>query len=292
MMIVGYPGMAKTGGLASLVNMGYKLRVVDFDGNFSALLQYTDPKYLDNIDIVTLEDKLRAGQKFMEVSGIPDAFMRGVKLLDNWKYTDEDGTEVDLGKSRDWGCDTIVVVDSNTMAGTAAFRRTMSLLNKTPTNMTQQGWGIAMKELDDFMEKLTSVTNRHHVIVLSHLTMIGPKDINQGDDDLTKELKARIADLVPTRMFPNALGQKLPQTIAGHFPNVIEASINKKGERVYKTRPRPELDLKLAMKDALPEYPLASGLATIFKAIAPPLEECSLEAPAPDASGDTKEKTV
>lgn len=287
MMIVGYPGMAKTGSLASLANMGYKLRIADYDGNYAALLQHTKPEFLDNIDIVTLEDKLRSSQKFMEVSGIPDAFMRGVKLLDRWKYKEEDGTEVDLGASKDWGCDTIFVLDSNSAMGVAAFRRVMSLLNKTPTNMTQQGWGIAMKEQDEFLERVTSTTNRFHVIVLNHLKMIGPKDIQAQDDELTKSLKGRIADLVPTRLFPNALGQGLPQNIAGHFPNVIEATVNKKGQRVFLTQPRQELDLKLAMLDAKPEYPISDGLATIFAAIAPPIGDCANSS---TTSGEEKEK--
>ncbi len=59
--------------------------------------------------------------------------------MDRWKYT-EDGEEVDLGASKDWGPDTVVVLDSLTAMGTAAFRRQMSLMNKTPLNTTQQLW--------------------------------------------------------------------------------------------------------------------------------------------------------
>src|ERR1700692_1276245 len=32
-MVVGYPGTAKTGSLASLLNAGFKIRMLDYDGN-------------------------------------------------------------------------------------------------------------------------------------------------------------------------------------------------------------------------------------------------------------------
>lgn len=278
-MIVGYPGSAKTGGLASLVDAGYKLRVLDYDGNFFPVLQYVkDKSKLANVDVVTLKDKLRNGQKFLETAGIPEAFARGLALMDEWKYTDEDGTEVNLGRSKDWGCDTIIVVDSGTAMGVAAFRRQMSLMNKTPTNTTQQLWGIAMQQQDMFMERAVDPTKKHHVIVLNHLKMIGPKDIAASDDETTKELKKRVADLVETRLFPNALGQGLPPEIGRHFPILIEASSTFKAnqaKRVYKTVPRPELDLKLPVRLNKGEYPIETGLADIFAELAPPLSECS-----------------
>ncbi len=106
--------------------------------------------------------------------------------------------------------------------------------------------------------------------------MIGPKDIQAADDETTKELKKRVADLVPTRLFPRALGQDLPQHIAGHFPIMIEATtVVKAGKvsRVYKTVPREELDLKLPIRLNKGEYPIETGLADIFRELAPPLAE-------------------
>lgn len=280
-MIVGYPGMAKTGGLASLVDAGYKLRVLDYDGNTLPLLQYvTKRENLKNVDIVYLEDKLRNGQKFIETTGVPTAFANGLNLLDEWKYKEEDGTEINLGRSKDWGCDTIVVLDSMTSMGQAGFRRQMSLMNKTPLNTTQQMWGISMQQQEAFIEKITSSTNRFHVIVLAHLKMIGPRDIQAADDETTKELKKRVADLVETRLFPNALGQGLPPIIGGHFPILIEATTNIKAgktTRVFKTVPRADLDLKLPLRLNKGEYPIETGLAEIFAELAPPLGSCLAE---------------
>lgn len=271
-LIVGYPGAGKTGACACLASAGYQLRVLAFDkvGNMSPLLQYTDQDKLGNIDICLLEDKLRSGQKFIETAGLPEAFSGALKMMDHWTYKDEDGNEVDLGRSKDWGPETVVVLDSLTAMGEAAFRRAQAMLNKTPLNTTQQVWGLAMRDQEAFLEKLTSNANKFHVVVLSHLKMIGPKDIMPNDDDTTKELKGRVADIVPTRLFPSALGQSLPPKVGMHFPTVLLAEQEHKGpvvRRVLRTVSRPELDLKVPAKGLPKELDISDGLLQVFKAI-------------------------
>jgi hypothetical protein len=278
-MLVGFPGAGKTGSLSSLVDMGYKIRFIDYDGNADPLFEYVkDKDKLANVDIVYLEDKMRIGGSFIEPAGIPDAFVKGVKLLDQWKYTDVDGTEVDLGASKDWGCDTIVVLDSLTKMGDASYRRAMKMLNKTPTNMTQQGWGLAMAEQAAFIEKLTSAHNRFHVIVLAHLKMIAPKDVNSQDHDVTKALKEKAADLIPTRYYPSALGYQLPQAIGGEFPMLLEVKAKygpgTKVSNIIRAVPRDELDVKLPSSKLPKELDISDGLAQIFKELAPPLAQC------------------
>lgn len=269
-MVLGYPGTAKTGSLASLINAGYKIRMLDFDGNIEPLLTYVDPKFFPNVDVVHLADKLRQGERYIEPDGIPTAFQRGLKLMDSWKYKDGD-VEVDLGRSKDWGPDTVVVVDSLTSLGDAAFRRAMVLQNKTPGNITQQVWMLAMQEQNAFIEKLTNPDNRHHVIVLSHLKMISPKDIAKDDDTMTKELKEKAAELIPTRLYPSALGQNLPPIIGGHFPTIVlaESEFTPRGEaiRKLKTKPRPELDLKVPSPTVEKSYDVTDGMLKIFDLI-------------------------
>jgi hypothetical protein len=270
LLLEGYPGSAKTGSLAALANAGWKLRVLDFDSNLDPLVQYTTPEGLDNIDVITCEDKLKQSGKFIGASGLPTAFETALKAMDNWKYKDEEGNEVDLGKSKDWGPDTIVVLDSLTSMGKAVMRRAMSVMNKTPLNTTQQLWGLAMADQEAFIEMLTSPMNRHHTIVLSHLKMVGPKDVAASDDELTKELKARVADVVPTRLYPSALGQQLPQTVASHFPAVVLAETQiklNKPRRVLRFSSGNEIDLKLPTDKITGDLPVEDGLLTIFKAL-------------------------
>jgi len=270
-MLIGFPGAGKTGACVSLLNAGYKLRVLDYDGNFDPLIQYAKPDKLANLDIVSLKDPLRAGNKYIEVAGLPEAFNRGLKLMKEWKYTDEaTGQEVNLGASKDWGPDTVLVLDSLTSMGVAAFRRTMAMMNKTPLNGTQQMWGVAMADQDAFVEALTDPKNRFHVVVLSHKKMIAPKETTPSDaGTANEEIKKEKAELIPVRFYPSALGQGLPTTIGGRFPTIleIEAETKPSGAIVHhiKASPRPDLDLKIPV----PELPKSltvedDGLLKVF----------------------------
>src|SRR3990167_7269492 len=119
-LLLGTPGSGKTGSLACLANAGFKLRVLAFDkrANMVPLLMYTKTEYRKNIDILFFEDKLRAGQRFIEPIGVPSAFRLAYLAMDHWKYTTGEH-EIDLGASRDWGLDTVVVLDSLTAMGQA-----------------------------------------------------------------------------------------------------------------------------------------------------------------------------
>lgn len=272
-LIVGYPGGGKTGGLACLLNAGFKLRILDFDGNLEPLLLHARPEMLGNLDAVQLEDETRVGAQYIEPVGIPNAFAKALALMDEWKYKNPDGTETNLGRSKEWGLDTIVVLDSLTSMGEAAKLRAMKLMNKTKVTTTDRVWGVAMSEQEDFIKRLTSSANRHHVIVLAHLAMIGPKDVRKDDSELTKTIKEEAGALIDTRLYPTALGWKLPQTIAQHFPTTLQAMSKplpgRKVGHVLSSLPRPELDLKLPAINVPGELDISDGMLTIFKALSP-----------------------
>jgi hypothetical protein len=300
MLISGFPGSGKTGALASLANAGFKLRILDYDGNPEPLFQYVYPDKLKNIDIVTLEDPIGVNGQFVGVKGIPTAFLRGVQLMDRWRYQDESGEPdakgvkwVDLGSSKDWGLDTIVVLDGITGMGAASMARAVAMTNKTLMTVSRPVWGLAMQEQMNFLKRLTSAQTKHHVIVLSHLKMIGPKEINQDDDSITREIKERNVDLIPTRFHPSGLGRELPPNIAGEFPIAITLEVKAKGTKVkrfFSYQPKEEMDLKLPIKDfaALGELGPRTGLLTIFQALGamPPKEETTNA----DASTGTDER--
>ena len=285
MMVVGYPGTAKTGLLAVLVDAGFKLRVLDYDGNLDPLYGYSDPAMHGNISALHFEDPIKVGPTFTAPTGVPQAFVNGLHAMDRWRcFADTgefvppnakpaEGREIiDLGSSKDWGPDTIVVLDTLTKMGDAAFYRAMALLGKTPANMTIQGQMLAQNEQLAFIKKLRSPSNRFHVIVNSHLKTISPKDVQKGDTDLTQELKQRIADVVPTKLFPRALGQELPQHIGGEFSTLVKAESKPMAggrvKRVIRTQPEAFLDLKVPAR-APAELPVENGLLHLFNALAP-----------------------
>ena len=270
MLLMGYPGAGKTGALASLANAGFKLRILDFDGNPESLILHTEPDKLQNIDIMSFEDPLKEKSGHVGPEGLPKAFANALKAMDHWKYVDDDGTEVDLGQSKDWGPDTVVVLDGLTGLGKAAMRRAQAVMNKTPLNTTQAVWGLAIADQEAFIEKLTSAANRFHLVCISHLKMVGPKDIGSGDVDLTREIKMQQADLVPTRLYPSALGWALPQTIGQHFPVIVNISVEVRGKSVrrqFAVSPRQDMDLKMPSKAELGELGVENGLLRIFEAL-------------------------
>lgn len=289
-LVVGYPGSAKTGSLAALANAGLKLRILAYDklANVASMLQYVEPSKLDNVDILAFEDELSTGPtggKTLEPQKTPHAFADGLRAMDRWAYKDPNtGEDVDLGSSKDWGLDTVVVLDSLTAMGEAAMRRARAMTNKTLRDTTDGTWGLAMNEQDAFIERLVSNENRHHVIVLSHLKIVAPRENRKGDDQLSQTIKQAVADLIPARLYPSALGKDLPQKIARHFPVTVLAEASElAGSRVvrqFRVLPRPELDLKLPALDAgkLDKLPVETGLLNIFNAVTPGVEACLREA--------------
>ncbi len=268
--IVGYPGSAKTGCCAALANAGYKIRMLDYDGNPEPLLLHLDKRALANVDIVRLEDPMRNANKCVEVKGIPTAFNDGLNLMKHWTYENPDGSTTDLGRSRDWGPDTVVVLDSLSSMGDASMNRSMKAMNRNTLSRTQQIWGSAMDDQDAFVKIMRGEGNRFHLIVLSHLKLIGPDDIKEKDDDTTKENKAKVSQIVPFRLFPWALGQKLSPRIGGRFPTLILAEAQERAntvKRVLVTQPRADLDLKVPAKGVEKTYPIETGLLSIFEAL-------------------------
>lgn len=273
MMILGSPGMGKTGSLAALANAGFKLRILDFDGNLEPLYQYCTPQGLANIDAVYFEEKMRMNASGIQepVSVPPMAFRNAMKMMDHWTYKDTDGEVVDLGKSPEWGLDTIVVLDKLDGMEQALFARARVMTNKTMLNQTQRTWGFAASDQNEFISKLTSDHTPHHVIVLSGLKMIGPREVGEKEEGQSRDIKEQEADLITTRYYPAAIGRQLPQNIAGHFPVVIKAeavygALNS-AKRVFRHKPMKELDLKLPVPELSNELDVADGLLTIFKAL-------------------------
>lgn len=280
-LIVGYPKGGKTGSLVSLINAGFKVRIIDFDGNPEPILAFANPAMLANVDIVHFEDKMRMAANWIEPVGVPHAFADALKMMSQWKYKEADGTEVDLGASNDWGLDTVVVVDGLTGMGDASKARAMKLLNKGPGTMTKRVWNLAMSEQLAFVKEMAKESHHFHVLLLSHLKMVGPQDIEKDDSDMTADLKKRAIQLVDTRLYPSALGRALPPLIGAEFPTLILAEAKygpgKKVTRVLRTVPRPDLDLGVPYPDFPAELPIETGLLDIFKKLSPGAVELVLQ---------------
>lgn len=274
---IGWPGSGKTGAIVSLLNAGYKVRVIDWTGNWAPLAAYADDRALDNLDVITLQDKFTAEMKPL---GVPTAFQDAAKLLkEGWKYKDEDGNEVDLGKSAEWGPDTVLVLDELTTMSKAAVNRAMVLSNKTPSTMTSAVWGQAVKDVNTLISLAKADKNQFHLIVNAHKQMIGPQDmLMQGTKD-NAEQAAMVNDtivqmardeMLPVRVYPVSVTRNSSQTIHGELPIMLEFEKTQKAGkdmRVIKTTGGPEIDIKIPGKGLKPSYPIETGLAEIFEAL-------------------------
>lgn len=250
LLLMGNSGTGKTGALTSLVSDGYKLRILDMDNGLDSLRQFIlhdCPDKIDNVEFRTLRDKYKTTPSITgtQVEGLPKAFPEALKMLDRWAYT-ENGTAIDLGKPAEWDDTHIVVIDSSTLMGDAAFNWAHAM---NPGAKDMRGvYGDAQGAFENMIALLTSPDFRPHVIMISHIKYM------TNDDGTSKG-------------FPTAVGQALGPTIPAYFNNValMESTA---GKRTIKLAPTATIDLKNAAPFKLSApLPIETGLATFFKTV-------------------------
>ena len=245
LLYLGNSGTGKTGSLASLVEAGYKLRILDMDNGLDALLSVVKkscPDKLDSIDFITFRDKMRAdARQGAVVSGTPKAYTDAIKAMTVW----DDGTV-----PAEWGPDTIFVLDSLTLFGRAAYRwaQGMNPSSKDP----RQWYGAAQESILTVLDMLTGSEFHSNVIVITHI------DLQELADGTTKGFASAIG---------KALGSKIPVV----FNTVVLAESRGTGDNVRRTIttvPTLLIDLKNPKSLELPKsLPLETGMATIFKTL-------------------------
>lgn len=253
-LLLGDAKSGKTGSLVSLVAAGYSLRILDFD-NLLDILKYkiTDecPDKLDNVEFRTVRDKYKAGAAGSVLDGKPSAWISAIKMLDDWKYTDEAGEEINFGKPATWGPNTILVIDSLSRLCDAAYDFHESIIprGKSGDFDGRAVYGNAQDDVEKVLAMLTSRSFATNVIVIAH-------GIYQDLPDGT------------TKIFPQGVGQKLSPKIPQYFPNYIRYK-NVGGKRVMQLVSDPMIDLANTRPDAFKEktLPIETGLAEFFSAL-------------------------
>jgi hypothetical protein len=269
-MVMGYPKAGKTGALASLVNSGrYKLRILDFDHNPDPLYAFVNKERYGDVSIKTLTDNLRDDSKRIRVSGDPVAFRDALRSLDHW--VDDEGR--DYGAVKDWGEDVVLVLDSLTSMGEAAFRRRRHVRPSGSSGEDTDGdWGAAMRDQAAMLEMLANPKFKCHVVVLTHIKMVEPKILRETgkDSDAIKKAKAAIslerAEKVAIRQCPSALGNALPPEIARFLPAVVLVRSGPTGRKII-TKGEEGIDTGVPARHIKREYPVDTGMLSIFDAI-------------------------
>jgi hypothetical protein len=248
LLLIGFSGSGKTGALTSLVEKGYKLRILDFDNGLDSLViqcRKRCPEKLANVSFVSLRDKIKGTQAGPILDGQPTAFTRSMQLLDRWK----DG-DVDLGKPGDWGEDTVVVVDSLTFLSEAAFNWATAM--NPGAKDKRQIYGAAQVAIENAIAMLTGDNFKTNVIIISHIKFLEQADgTNKG--------------------FPSTVGNALSPKISAYFNHVALAEVKGTGtglKRILRLTTNGIIDLKSPVSYILPaELPLETGLADFFKSV-------------------------
>lgn len=283
LLLIGHSGSGKTGALASLAAAGYKLRILDFDNGLDILRNYVtdpsspyvkaNPKVAENIDYVTCTDKMRnvAGNIMCAKA---EAWQRATQMLVHWTYEEKqaDGSvkKVDLGKITEWGADTILAVDSLSMAATAALNFHLQMNGKLGQARTQnearRDIGATQGHLRKMLELLYDDSIKCNTIVNSHITMV----TESGLGPQSEEFKEQGNGEAP-KGFPSAIGRALSPIIPRFFNSVLFIDTAGSGasakHRIY-TRSQGAILVKTtAPLRVRPDYDIAQGLAEYFAAV-------------------------
>lgn len=259
MILMGDAKAGKTGALASLVKVGYKLRILDYDNLLDSLVYQINkicPEKLSTVEARPLRDKRKASPMGAIIDGAPRAFSNGIKMLDRWKYTDTDGTEVDFGVPKDWGSDTILVIDSLSRFCDAAYDFAEPLVpaGKSGEKDDRAVYGMAQDSVENVLAMLGAEWFNTNVIVIAHIVY---QERQNGE----------------TKGFPQGVGQKLSPKIPQYFPTVAMFT-NKGGKRTLQTNSSPLIDLANPAPDKMSkELPIETGLADFFGTLRPHPEQ-------------------
>jgi hypothetical protein len=261
MLVEGDPGSGKSGGLVSLVQAGYELRILDYDNGLDPLKEqilHHCPEKINNVEYRTLRDKRKSTPDGAIIDGLPRAFIDGVKMLDRWKYKTDDGTEIDYGVPATWGPKRILVLDSLTFFADSAFDWREPLVPRSRDGKYDQR--AVYKDSQDAVENvlalLTSESFRTNVIVNTHIRYV------ENEDGTRKG-------------YPTAVGAALSPQIPAYFNSVALCRTKPGGKRVIQTAATALIDLKNPKPFAMqPEYPIETGLADFFAVLRePPTKE-------------------
>lgn len=234
-------GSGKSGSLASLVDAGLNVRVLDFDNGLSVLSGFLkDKSKLANVHYVDkLQDDLKLIAGRIGVTKAP-AFQRAMDALDKGG---KDFWGADIPPLIQWTPRDVLVVDSYSMAGRMCLQMVMFANAKGMGHPEIQHYGLAMENLEKWVGILTSSVVNCHVILNTHITNV------EGT----------------AKLYPEALGSKLGPKLGRYFDNMFSLSVVA-NKRVFKT----DKDGLLALKAAKPlkeTYPIETGWVDIFEAL-------------------------
>lgn len=292
-LLIGKSGSGKTGALASLVTQGYNLRIIDTDKGVRPLRSLlTDEHYpyanlikAKNIDLrqavryvqIDTSMKIRTIQKRLPGEGNrttsetllapmdAQAWLKAINLLDKWKDDD-----TDFGSIRNWTPQDVLVIDSFSTLAKCVYYFSQSLNNRLGARDQgrdyQRDVGDAQNQLTRLLELLYDSSVGCNVIIISHITWI---DESRGVASRPQEAKEGDELVSEPDGYPSAIGRALSPQMGKYFNDVYIVQSSGSGESVRRTISTVPQQGVLAKHSVRldRDYPIASGMASIFAAI-------------------------
>ena len=246
-LVVGDSGAGKTGMLASLVDAGYHLRILDFDAGLDPLVGYVKKKgLLGNVEYETLRDEFKMVGSYLAIKKAP-AYQRGLALLQDWNGA---------GPVQTWDPDTILVIDTLGRMARASFNMVLQANAIVSPSGSRGGpeqshYGTAMENVERTISMLTNPDIVPcHVLVNAHWSF---------QEDGSGIL----------RPYPETIGNKLNPKIARDFSNLFSVSITA-GQRSIKVKKDGVIACKASRNLRKEQYPIDTGMADIFLEVVGP----------------------
>lgn len=244
MLLIGNSGVGKTGSLASLPAAGYRLFIMDFDNGLDILRDpaILDPKYHPQVFFKTFNDPSNLANPKLAV---PRAALEAAKAMNDWSEKEGEVTK-SLGGPAKWGPQDVLVIDSLTFWGQALMRQVLFMNKRAGEQPWQSDWGEAIRMQEDTIGALYSDSIKCNVIIMAHLAPIEEKSTGMS------------------RLYPSALGSKLPPKVGRYFNNMVLMERKATGDRVFKTKGTAVIDLKTSKPTKIPAE-MPANMAEFFK---------------------------
>lgn len=193
LLLLGNPKVGKTGLLATLANAGFKVRIIDFDNNLAIMNSYLQEGAEKLVDFVSLNAK--------DVN----SWKKSIALTKKW----DDGSN-----PREWGTDTVLVIDSASFWTDNALEAARAKQSKDP----RIDYYAAQNDIINEVASLTSKDYKCHLILITHW-----RDQLQKADEVYKSV-------------PAFFGNNLPMEIPKYCNNVWGCSMKMGDKRIIKTQ--------------------------------------------------------
>lgn len=273
MIVLGESGSGKTAALASLLDAGYKLRVLDLDNGVEALLSLLTtpgggyaPEAVDNLRWRTLTETMWV----MNGQIVPKAakvWSTAVGMLPKWtgdeRWDRAQGKKVPctdaLGDVGTWDENCILVLDTLSSLGTAARNFHLQMQGALAKNRSSmegmRDVGSAQQLLELFLQLVFDANIKCHVIINTHLVYT-KEDGRSPEPGFDGMLFAH----------PAAIGKAFSvKGIAKYFNHMLMARMVGPARRIY-TKGLPNVGLKSGAPTKVKEsYEQKTGLRQYFK---------------------------